>query len=238
MFRLKTIVMMAIGAVVASATILPATSVHAATCDPLPNVSWWSKSHDSVVRSVGKRYKGDWARYISRWQQYQTNMETLHRSGEVAVVKSRDIRMEGPVLAEHIGHIKQRIAVMRCLQAADEERQAIELQNLETAAGGNEVAALPPAKLDVDVQASCKNGRPVFRVSNLGDKWPRSGSITSIGPTPGGMVATRRIRMRDAQMATISIPASRTNGVAEFGLWVEPTWEKRPFRFDTKIGCN
>ncbi len=238
MFRVRTVAIMAFGAVLASAFLLSATTAHAATCDPLPNVSWWSKSHDGVVRTVEQRYKGAWAGYISRWHKYQTNMETLYRNGEAAVVKSRDIRMEGPVLAEHIGRIKQRIAVLRCLQEADEERQAIELQKLETAAGGNETAALPPAKLDVDVQASCKNGRPVFRVTNPGDKWPRSGSINVYRTDTDGMVAMRRIRMKDAQKATVTVPASRVNGVTEFGLWVEPTWEKRPFKFDTKISCK
>lgn len=220
---------------------------HAAVCKALPDVAWWSSDPAKITRSVTKRYKGDWARYISRWEKYQVTMERMLENGETAVVKSRNIRLEGAKLEAHIIDIKSRISVLNCLREKDEELQAAALENLETAAGGNEPAT--PAKptesasvddgnLDVDVSATCKNNNAVFQVTNLGAKWPRLGVVNIYRTSDKALLVKRRIRMRNSQQATFQVKRRPSQEVTEVGIFVQPTWFSRGFKYDTKIHCR
>ncbi len=102
----------------------------------------------------------------------------------------------------------------------------------------DQVASINAAKLDVEITARCDGDTPTFQVTNLGSKWPRLAAI-SIHRTDGNaLVSKRRMKLGNSQQATFKI---RKRGKAlrgELGIFIQPSWEKRPFRYDTKIRCR
>ncbi len=221
-------------------------SAHAAKCGPLPKVDWWGKSHSKVIKTVNKKYKGNWDSYISRWNKYRTRMERLHEAGSAAVVKSRGLRLEGKQLEEHIEDIDQRIEVLSCLKDQEETKEAASLENFSTAAGGNkssrnnrnvETASVSSGDLDVEINASCKSKTVVFKITNLGDKWPRLGTVNIYRVDGKALLSKRRLKLANSQQAMFKIKdRGRENGLV--GLWLEPSWTDRKFKYDATISCS
>jgi len=93
-----------------------ALEAKAATCPELPNVTWWKTTRVKIVRYVDFKYKGNWAPYIQKWQDYKEKMQRILDNNGLALVKSRNIRLQGDELAFHISEIDRRLAVTRCLE--------------------------------------------------------------------------------------------------------------------------
>ena len=108
-----------LGSTAASALIVlslgPFQSLGAATCPALPDVEWWSTSHNQVSAIVAKRYAGDWDKYIKRWDRYRKRMKDVLRRNSVAVIRSRGIKLQGDSLAAHVKDIEKRLVALRCL---------------------------------------------------------------------------------------------------------------------------
>lgn len=98
-----------------SLTILAGTA-EAGPCPSLPSVSWWDTSPDKIIRYVDQAFHGEWEPYIQRWEDYRFRMEQIYRANGAAVVRSRNLRLEGEDLARHIKDIDQRLLVTRCLK--------------------------------------------------------------------------------------------------------------------------
>src|SRR5262245_29684469 len=88
----------------------------AAPCPALPQVAWWDTTPDKIVAYVEAAYHGDWDRYIAKWEAYRTEMDAIFAHNGAAVVRSRDLRLEGDSLAQHIRDIDQRLLVTHCLK--------------------------------------------------------------------------------------------------------------------------
>jgi len=204
----------------------------AAKCDPLPNVEWWSQTHSKVSATVKNRYKGDWSKYIKRWQNYRIRMQNTLDANSVAVVKSRGIKMQGKVLQDHINQIDQRVDVLKCLsdvsatRARSKQRQSSE-----------QVAEISEKSLELEVTAQCDKGVTIFQITNLGDKWPRLASINIYRTKNKGLVSKRRMKLGNSQQATFKISQKKVKRGTELGIWVEPAWVTRPFKYDAKITC-
>jgi hypothetical protein len=93
-----------------------ATAAEADSCPNLPHVSWWDTSPDKIIRYVDQAFRGEWEPYIARWEDYRFRMEQIQRANGAAVVRSRNLRLEGEALARHINDIDQRLLVTRCLK--------------------------------------------------------------------------------------------------------------------------
>jgi hypothetical protein len=88
----------------------------AAPCPALPHVAWWDTSPEKIVAYVEVAYHGDWDRYIAKWQAYRNQMDAIYAHNGAAIVRSRDLRLEGDSLAQHIRDIDQRLLVTYCLK--------------------------------------------------------------------------------------------------------------------------
>jgi hypothetical protein len=97
-------------------TVATAPAAHAAGCPNLPHVSWWDTSPEKIVRYVDQAFRGEWESYIARWEDYRFRMEQIYDANGAALVKSRNLRLEGQELARHIQDIDQRLSVTRCLK--------------------------------------------------------------------------------------------------------------------------
>src|SRR3972149_2495190 len=68
-------------------------------CPSLPHVSWWDTSPEKIVRYVDQAFQGEWDPYIARWEDYRFRMAKIHEANGAAVVRSRNLRLEGDALA-------------------------------------------------------------------------------------------------------------------------------------------
>ena len=229
-----------------SLLVISPTSAEAAKCDRLPDVAWWSKSHAKVIATVDGRYQGNWQKYIGRWISYRDRMQKLFANKSVAVVKSRGIRMQGVQLQNHIKDINSRLDVLNCLKNEKEASAGIELENFNTAAGGNssvatkksQFAAITGNQLDIEVTAKCDKDSAIFQITNLGNKWPRLGEIYVYKIDGKALLSKRRVRMGNSQQATFRIRKRGGGSYGPVGLWVSPSWDKRAFKYDATITCG
>lgn len=91
-------------------------AVRAAECPPVPDVAWWNKiSHDSLRKYVARKYKGDWAPYIAKWEGQKAKLQDIYDRGSTVVVTKDKIKLEGERLGEYIDHVDERIEMTRCL---------------------------------------------------------------------------------------------------------------------------
>jgi len=227
-------------------------NARAASCPALPNVVWWKTTHVKIVKYVDRKYGGNWNPYIQKWENYKFKMENILERDGTALVKSRNIRLRGEQLAHHIVQIEQRIAVTRCLQEKFSGQMAQSNPSLNPnvhfaslkpktqigTASEDQVSSISEARLEVEVTARCDDDTPTFQVTNLGKKWPRLAAI-SIHRTKGNaLVSKRRLKLANSQQATFKIRKRGKALKGEIGIFVQPSWAKRPFRYDTKIRCR
>ena len=64
-------------------------------------------------------------------------MQEIYARDGSALIKSRDLRLEGETLATHIKNIDTRLQVIKCLAEESEIADIQKLASLDTAAGGN-----------------------------------------------------------------------------------------------------
>lgn len=135
--RLIAAATLALATVLSTGPVSAAETETASSCGQLPNVAWWSKSHQKVKKFVDTRHRGDWDSYVEKWSKYQNRMQEVYARQGTALIKSRDLRLEGETLAAHIKDIGTRLAVIKCLAEEAETAEIQKLANLDTAAGGN-----------------------------------------------------------------------------------------------------
>ena len=227
-------------------------NARAASCPALPNVVWWKTTHVKIVNYVDRKYGGNWNPYIQKWENYKFKMENILERDGTALVKSRNIRLRGEQLARHITQIEQRIVVTRCLQQKFSGQMAqsdpgtnpnVHFASLKPksqigTAGEDQVSSISEARLEVEVTARCDGDTPTFQVTNLGQRWPRLAAI-SIHRTKGNaLVSKRRMRLANSQQATFKIRKRGKALKGEIGLFVQPSWSKRGFKYDSRIRCS
>jgi hypothetical protein len=87
-----------------------------AACDALPKVSWWgTNTHQKIVNYVNKKYAGDWESYITKWNNYSSRIQKIIDNDGAAVIKSKNLRLEGQELVAYLENMNQRISVVQCL---------------------------------------------------------------------------------------------------------------------------
>ncbi|MBT3917317.1 MAG: hypothetical protein HOF23_13150 [Rhodospirillaceae bacterium] len=225
------------------------TPSQAAQCDKLPPVEWWTKSHARVIASVNKKYDGNWKKYIARWVSYRDRMQNLYDTNSTAVVKSRNLKLRGKHLAGHIKDVNARINVLHCLSKNNGSDSGNDSNDFKTKASAKapktqpsksevQVAEVSATQLDVEVSVRCEKTTAIFLITNLGNKWPSLGEIKIYDVKNQSMLSHRRIRLRNSQQATFRVQKRGGGFYDTVGLWISPTWEKRPFKYDAKISCS
>jgi hypothetical protein len=86
-----------------------------AACAPLPTLDWWISDQAKLITIIDKRYEGDWSKYVAKWEKQLSNMEDIYDRGSTAVIRSRNLKFSGEVLADYIVQIKSRLSTLRCL---------------------------------------------------------------------------------------------------------------------------
>jgi len=242
-------------------------AAYAEGCPSLPRVAWWNTSHRKIVKFIDERYNGAWDSYIERWINYQRKMQRILEDDGIAVVRSRGLQLKGPVLAAHISDIERRIRVTECLKTKFGGRLAAASDPSGATATGSagaddlgqrpklraSVSAKPAARkidrpvivseidehrLNVEIVARCVRRTPVFQVTNLGDKWPRTGTIGIYRKDGSAKLSERRVRLANSQQMTFKARQGGKSAAGEVGLWLDPAWAKRGFAYDSRINCS
>lgn len=99
-----------------------------------------------------------------------------------------------------------------------------------------EIAAVPAAPMRLNVQGLCKDGTPTFFLLNKGQKWPRTALVKLFYADDKSAIGQRRVRLKARQKISLSVKAGLDQG-RPLGLWVEPSWYNRQFKFDANLKC-
>ncbi|MCH7551159.1 MAG: hypothetical protein IIA35_05600 [Proteobacteria bacterium] len=226
-------------------------------CPAYPRVwSWGAISHQRTIDFVGDNHGGDWAPYNGKWKKRLGLLEMAHAQGRTVVFpKPQGLRLRGRGLAEFIEWVRKRIDINLCLAEQAVEVSPETLAGFATAAGpaigagagtdagvppktaaGNlSAAAFDPIRLRVI--AECTDGAAVFKVINIGGRWPRTGTFTIYTLDGQKWLSKRRLRLARGQRASFKFK-SRKTGEMVLGLWVDPSWYSRDFRYDAKVICG
>lgn len=222
----------------------------ASACQPLPSVSWWTSDQNDIVTLVDQRYGGNWDAYIEKWDDYRRRMQEIYDKGSAAVVKSRDLHLEGDALARHIQDIKARIDVTKCLAL---ENGAKSLENFQTAAGGDpgqqvqprepivstlDLAAADGKIYQTKISASCDEKTAVFQLANLGNKWPKPAMVTLYTDDGKTTVSERQIRLSDQQNVMFQAKHDDRKRNGNVKLRIDPTWTGQQASYEAAIICD
>ena len=125
--------------IILGAMVFFSNQAKAERCPEIPAVSWWSdNTAEKLTASVDRQHDGDWDPYIKKWESYEEHMRDVMFRGKSAVIKSSGQILKGEELADFIKLINQRIRATRCIaDKVIDARLIEELNNMETAAGGN-----------------------------------------------------------------------------------------------------
>ena len=225
-------------------------------CPAYPRVlSWGIISHHKTIRFVRNYHGGDWAPYHEKWKKRLGLLEMAHAQGRAVVFPNRiGLRLRGRGLAEFIEMIRKRIDVNLCLAEQAVEVSPGALADFATAAGpatgtGTGTDAGVPLKADATaasgaidllwlrVDTECTDGAAVFKVINIGGRWPRPGTFTIYTLDGQKRVSKRRMLLTHGQRASFKFKTRKT-GEMVLGLWVDPSWYSRDFRYDAKVICG
>lgn len=222
----------------------------ASACPALPQVSWWTSNQKDIVALVDQRYGGDWDSYIERWDDYRRRMQAIYDKGSVAIVKSRDLQLEGEALADHIEDIKARIETTKCLAL---ENGAKNLENFQTAAGGEpgqqvqpkepivstlEMASADGKVYETKISASCDEKSAIFQLANLGGKWPKTAMVTLYTDDGKNMVSERQLRLSDQQNIMFQAKHEDRKRNGNVRLRIDPTWTVKQASYEAAIICD
>ena len=243
-------------------------AAYAEGCPSLPRVAWWNTSHRKIVKFIDERFNGAWDSYIRRWSNYQHKMQRILDEDGTALVRSRGLRLRGPTLAAHISDIARRIRVTECLKTkfggrlaaasptskgaptsatggagADDLGQRPKLRTparipARTPDRGFIVSEIDEDRLNVEIIARCDRRTPVFQVTNLGDRWPRTGTIGIFAEDGNAKLTQRRVRLANSQQMIFKARQGGKSAAGEVGLWLDPAWAKRGFAYDSRITCS
>ena len=142
-------------------------------------LSWGIISHHKTIRFVRNYHGGDWAPYHEKWKKRLGLLEMAHAQGRAVVFPNRiGLRLRGRGLAEQAVEVSPG-ALADFATAAGPATGA----GAGTDAGGPPKAdataasgAIDPLRLRVDTE--CTDGAAVFKVINIGGRWPRPGTFT------------------------------------------------------------
>ncbi|MHA1597350.1 MAG: hypothetical protein ACTSV1_01400 [Alphaproteobacteria bacterium] len=108
-------------------------------CVDVPEGAWWGKpDHKKISSYVAKRHDGNWKPYRVKWARQLKTMQDIQLRGGSAVLKKKGLTLNGETLGEYIRALEVRVAANECLSRnADMEQAAKEMNDMSTAAGGN-----------------------------------------------------------------------------------------------------
>jgi len=100
-------------------------------------------------------------------------------------------------------------------------------------------AQVATPNIQLEIGSSCKNGEALFRVRNIGTKWPNSVSLSVYQRREKGdqLISKRILNLGMGQQASFKINSNHASR-GEVGLWVDPKWYSRSFTYDAAVDCR
>ncbi len=99
-----------------------------------------------------------------------------------------------------------------------------------------QIATAPPAFLRLEVKSNCSGNGAVFKVTNRGGKWPRTGFLKLYYADDKTLIGQRRLRLAGNQRVSFVVKDKIAAG-RPVAVWVEPGWYEREFEFDAALRC-
>lgn len=99
-----------------------------------------------------------------------------------------------------------------------------------------EIAAAPPALVRVEVSSACAEKGAVFKIANRGEQWPRTGLLRLYYADDNSFIGQRRLRLADHQRVSFAVKPTIAAG-RPIGVWLDPGWYERSFKFDAQMTC-
>ncbi|MBL4691977.1 MAG: hypothetical protein JKY92_01430 [Magnetovibrio sp.] len=100
-----------------------------------------------------------------------------------------------------------------------------------------QVATMIPVVLQLDIKSTCTKKGAEFKISNKGGKWPQTAILRLYTTHDKSLISQRRMRLALGQKVTLVVKRGRMHGQS-VGVWVDPHWYKRDFKFDAMVNCN
>ncbi len=97
--------------------------------------------------------------------------------------------------------------------------------------------ASAPAKFDIHVNARCRGRIAEVRLVNKGDRWPELGEFKIIRISDNSLITERRLIMGKNQRASFRLQGTFHRG-DEIGVFIDPSWTDRKFKYDSRITCR
>lgn len=217
---------------------MPASAQEASRCPKLSDVEWWTNTIPEVRRVVAASYNGSWESYIDRWIQQRRDLQVAYDAGNSVEIKSRGLVFRNDDLKDYIAQVDERIKTLECLKKEfpTEAAAARPQQPAQDLPPAQKVETIEGKELSVEVAALCEGKIATFQITNLGELWPRLAEISIYRTDTNGKITQRRLRMTNSQQMIFKVPeASKDAG--EVGVFIEPTWYERVFRYDATIKC-
>ncbi len=90
-----------------------------ATCDAFPQVWWWGElDHGKVIRTVNRRYGGNWATYLVKLEKRLSLVQKAYKRGRSVTIKRNGGQigvLKGRNLGVYAKRMRGRVAVTYCL---------------------------------------------------------------------------------------------------------------------------
>ncbi|MCW8917037.1 MAG: hypothetical protein OQK24_14435 [Magnetovibrio sp.] len=100
-----------------------------------------------------------------------------------------------------------------------------------------EVAVTPPTFLQLEITSACTDKGAIFKITNRGGKWPRTGFLRLYHADNKSLIGERRLRLAPGQKVSFVVK-NKVMKKRPVSLWIEPEWYKREMEYDASIKCN
>ncbi len=121
-------------------------------------------------------------------------------------------------------------AQQKILPVPHTERLGAQVRSLELAQSDG-------PQVSLEIVSACESGVATFKIVNVGERWPAMGTLKvfQIVDDKTKQVSEREMRFAQGQKASFRMKNPGTGGL---GLFVEPSWYKRPFELDAEVKCE
>ncbi len=91
-------------------------------------------------------------------------------------------------------------------------------------------------RLNLDIKVKCSGAKAVFTITNNGNRWLKKADIRFYSVSSQVLLSKRKMVLASGQNATFNVN-TKTVGQDGVGLWVEPSWYEREFKYDAVGNC-
>ena len=97
----------------------------------------------------------------------------------------------------------------------------------------------PPQEneLDLGILVGCKGKVATIKIKNNGAIWPKLAELQLYNAGKREILIKRKMKLKSNQIVSFNIKTNKF-GADLIGVWVNPTWYKRHFEYDSVVNCQ